>query len=90
MEFEWDEKKNHVNQQKHGVSFVEAITVFNDPRAVSSTDDDHTLDEERFLTFGYSHRQRILAVAHTDRDGSIRMISARPATPSERRNYEQS
>ena len=74
---------------KHGVSFDEAATVFGDPLATTSADPDHSFDEERFLTFGVSRRGRLLAIAHVDRDDTIRIISARIATPAERTIYEE-
>ena len=89
MDFEWDEGKNQSNQRKHGVSFDEALTVFDDPLAATNRDFDHAQEEERFLTFGYSLRRRLLAVSHTDRERRIRLISARLATKAERKSYEQ-
>jgi uncharacterized DUF497 family protein len=55
VEFEWDEKKARANQQKHGVSFHEAATVFGDPLAITFNDPDHSRGEPRLLTFGMSH-----------------------------------
>jgi hypothetical protein len=89
MEFEWDPEKDADNQRKHGVSFDEAATVFGDPRAWTITDPDHAVDEQRFLTTGISTQQRLLIVAHTDRDDWVRLISARSVTAAERRTYEQ-
>lgn len=89
MILEWDPAKAASNRTKHGVDFHEAGTVFADPLSTTFPDPDHSLDEKRFLTIGISLSGRILVVAHTDRGAAIRLISARPATPSERRFYEQ-
>jgi uncharacterized protein len=77
------------NLATHGVSFEEAATVFRDPLSVTGSDPDHSLDEERFVTFGTSIDGSLLAIAHTDHDDTIRIISARPVTPSERTLYEE-
>jgi len=66
---------------KHGVSFDEAKTVFNDPRAVSIPDPDHSLDEERYIAIGVSNRSRLVIVVYTERGDCLRIISARKATP---------
>ena len=89
MRFEWDRGKAVENLAKHGVSFEEAATVFRDVLSATGVDPDHSVDEERFVTFGISTGGRLLAIAHTDRDDTIRIISARPATPSERKIYEE-
>ena len=89
MHFEWDPGKAAESFAKHGVSFQEAATVFRDPLSATGSDPDHSLDEERFVTFGISTAGRLLVVAHTDRDDAIRIISARPVTPSERKIYEE-
>ncbi|PJH76342.1 MAG: hypothetical protein CO064_01765 [Anaerolineae bacterium CG_4_9_14_0_8_um_filter_58_9] len=84
---EWDPNKARLNVKRHGVSFEEAATVFNDP--LSSTIDDplHSEVEERFLINGESSDNHLLVVVHTDRGNRIRIISARAANPRERRNY---
>lgn len=87
--FEWDEEKAQANLTKHGISFVEATTVFDDPNCLIMDDPKHSFGESRFLILGYSIVQRLLLVVHCDRSSTIRIISARPATSSERRNYEQ-
>ena len=87
--FEWDSEKARLNLAKHAVSFPEASTVFGDPFSVTIPDPDHSIGEVRFLTIGMSHRQRLLVVAHTDRDDVIRLIHARAATRSERSIYEE-
>jgi uncharacterized DUF497 family protein len=85
MQFEWDPDKDRENQSNHGVSFDEASTAFGDPFAVTVDDPDHSVDESRCLTTGC---QRIIIVAHTDRDERIRLISAREVTAAERQEYE--
>ncbi len=89
MRFEWDPGKATENLAKHGVSFEEAATVFRDALSATGSDPDHSFGEERFITFGISTGGGLLAVAHTDRDDIIRIISARPVTPGERKIYEE-
>lgn len=89
MRFDWDLKKAEANLRKHGVSFDEAATVFLDPLAVSGPDPDHSLEEDRYITFGLSLLGRLLAVCHTYRPGAIRIISARRVTRRERDLYEE-
>ena len=89
MRFEWDPAKAAENLATHGVSFQEAATVFRDALSATGSDPDHSFGEERFVTFGISTAGRLLAVAHTDRDDTIRIISARPVTPGERKIYEE-
>ena len=89
MQFEWDPEKDWQNQRSHGVSFDEASTVFGDRLATTIDDPDHSIDEHRLLTTGNSNRQRIIIVAHTDRDERIRIISAREVTAAERRDYAE-
>jgi uncharacterized protein len=88
MEFEWDSRKSDINLKKHGVSFHEASTVFGDPIAITFNDPDHSIGEHRFLTFGCSRINHLLAVVHTERHGKTRIISARRATRRERKIYE--
>jgi uncharacterized DUF497 family protein len=88
MQFEWDPEKAAQNLVKHGVSFAEASTVFDDPLSVTIADPRHSWDEERLVLFGMSRRGRLLAVFHTDRDGTTRLISARLMTRHEREQYE--
>jgi len=87
--FEWDEEKAQVNEQKHGVSFEEAATVFADPLAAIFADPDHSQEEEREIIVGHSERNRLLIVSFTERGSAVRIISARVATPRERRDYEE-
>ena len=88
MQFEWDTEKARRSFVKHGVSFDEAVTVFSDPLAVTINDPDHSYDEQRFLTTGLSKQSRFIIVAHTDREGRVRIISGREVTASERGQYE--
>ena len=89
-EFEWDANKASSNEQKHGVSFAEAQTVFEDEWALATGDTLHSDREERFIIIGMSVRERLLTVVHCYRDYlTIRLISARRATSTERRAYEE-
>lgn len=88
MRFEWNENKALSNLSKHGVSFEEAKTVFDDPFYVDFYDPDHSEDEERYLIVGESSRGRLLIVSYTERGNSIRLISAREVTRTEREAYE--
>lgn len=74
--------------KKHGVSFEKAATVFDDPLSLTIPDPLHSDDENRFIIVGFSGEQKLLIVVHTDRGDKIRIISARLATPNERRKYE--
>jgi uncharacterized DUF497 family protein len=87
--FEWDPDKALSNLSRHGVSFEEAITVFSDPLSLTIADPIHSIDEDRFIINGHSILARQIVVVHTDRDDKIRLISARLATPSERKSYER-
>ena len=90
MKFTWDPRKDLSNQVKHGVSFTEAATVFDDPLAWTVGDPDHSIAESRSLTTGFSAAARLLIVAHAeDDDDRIRIINARPTTNAERRTYEE-
>jgi uncharacterized DUF497 family protein len=90
MEFEWDEEKAASNLAKHGVSFEEAKTIFDDPLYVDFYDPDHSFDEHRYIIIGASQQRRVLIVSYTDRDDVCRLISAREVTRSERETYEES
>ena len=89
LEFEWDAKKASANFKKHGVSFEEARTVFLDEQAKLIDDPDHSSDEDRFVLLGISGLLRILLVCHCYRQQgqTIRIISARKASPGEARQY---
>lgn len=88
MDYEWDENKAAINRQKHGVNFTEAIEVFDDPLAALFDDDAHSADEKREIIIGYTSHHRLLIVSFTERAGAIRLISARPMTSQERKEYE--
>jgi len=88
--FEWDEAKAAANLAKHGVSFDEAKTVFDDPLFVDFYDPEHSVDEHRYITLGESQQGRLLIVAYTGRDEVTRLISAREVTSTEREAYEES
>jgi hypothetical protein len=92
LRFEWDSAKNRRNKRKHGVSFEEAESVFSDEHGLFMSDPDHPEDEEeRFVLLGLSSTLRTLVVCHCYREGEslIRIISARRADPSERRQYDE-
>ncbi len=86
---EWDPAKARANRRKHGVTFEEAATVFNDPLSSTIPDPMHSESEERFVIVGQSIQQRLLIVVHSDRGDHIRIISARLANPHERKTYEE-
>ncbi len=85
-----DPRKAASNVRKHSVDFHEAGTVLDDPLSTTFPDPEHSVDECRHLTLGVSLSGRILIVAHADRQGAVRLISARRATPRERKFYEES
>lgn len=87
--FEWDASKAKSNWLKHRVTFEEAITVFEDPLALTLRDEVHSGGEERYLILGVSREGRLPVVSHTGSRGPIRVISARRATRGERRDYEE-
>lgn len=90
LKFEWELRKAAANEVKHGVGFKEATTVFGDLLGWFQADESHSVAEERLLLLGRSSENRLLAVLFTDRgDGLVRIISARLATPRERRKYEK-
>ncbi len=89
LEFEWDPKKAASNLRKHGVSFEEAASVFNDLLATVYEDPDHSVREKRYLTIGTSDRGRLLHIAYADRGEPIRIINARKLTKKERQLYEE-
>ncbi len=88
MRFEWDREKAKKNIKKHKVSFDEAVTVFYDPLSATFDDPDHSGDELRLITIGYSSHSRLLVVSHTERRKTIRIISARMANAQERKRHE--
>ena len=88
MEFEWNIEKAARNLAKHGIDFRDAATVFGDPLAITFDDPDHSGEEDRYITFGHSQDGRLLIVSHCDRGEKTRIISARRASPKERRSFE--
>ena len=89
LRFEWDRHKALTNQVKHGVSFEEAMTVFNDPLACIFDDPDHSVTEAREIIIGLSQKQRLLIVCFTEPGHTVRIVSARKATKIERQDYEE-
>ena len=89
MKFEWDENKQRINIQKHGVDFEEAKTVFYDEEALLLPDPDHSATEERFVILGISKKTNLLTVCHCCRENEevIRIINARKATTKEKKQY---
>jgi len=89
LRFEWHDGKAATNWRRHGISFEEAVTIFGDPLSRTITDERHSnLRETRLITLGMSFRGRLLVVVHLEKGSRIRLISARRATPHERRDYE--
>ena len=90
IEFESDPAKAERNVKRHGITFEEAETAFDDPFALIVEDETHSFDEPRELLTGYSNRNRLLLIVFTQRSANfIRIISARVATRSEHKRYEQ-
>ena len=87
MEFEWDDAKNRSNLKKHGISFEEAILIF-DGLILTYPDDRFEYGEERWLSIGKIEDTLVVVVIHTDRAGVVRIISARPAKQRERKLYD--
>ncbi|NUN64124.1 BrnT family toxin [Pseudanabaena biceps] len=90
MRFEWDANKQQQNQQKHKICFEEATTVWTDPLALVAPDPTHSIIEKREWIIGISYESRVLVVIFTMREKIIRIISARPASKSERKKYAES
>ncbi|MEG4972092.1 BrnT family toxin [Microcoleus sp. K4-B3] len=89
MKFEWDENKAAVNLSKHGISFEEAKTVFDDRLYVDFYDPDHSDEEDRYIIVGESQQGNLLIVSYTERADFLRLISARKVTRVEREVYEE-
>ncbi|MCR4693156.1 MAG: BrnT family toxin [Firmicutes bacterium] len=91
ISFEWDENKNEINIKKHKISFEEAKTVFYDEEALVINDPEHSKEEERFIILGLSKQANLLVVCHCYRESDtvIRIISARKATKSETKQYNE-
>jgi uncharacterized DUF497 family protein len=88
VKFEWNRRKSQLNRAKPGFSFDEAATVFGDPLATTAVDSRFLDEELHFVTFGHSAGQQLIVVAHVDRGGLVRIVSARTASRRERRSYE--
>ena len=88
LKFEWEPQKANINLKKHGVSFAEASTAFEDVLSLTVDDPLHSSDEERLVLIGMSFKNRLTIVVHTERGDNIRIISARKATKKERKYYE--
>lgn len=93
-EFEWDENKATTNLAKHKISFDEGRTIFTDPFLFTLPDDEHSDNEDRFISIGKSTNEKILLVVHLERQNKlnhvlIRIISCRKATTTERKIYEE-
>ena len=87
--FEWDTNKANTNITKHGVSFEEPATVFQDATAAIFDDESHSDEELREIIVGHSDRNRLLLVCFTERNDAIRIVNARKATRREHRDYEE-
>ena len=87
--FEWDDAKAEENVKDHGVTFIEARSIFQDPGCVEIYDEAHAEGEGRYVDIGFSSRARLLFVVFTTRGERIRIISARIAEPDEETIYEQ-
>jgi uncharacterized protein len=89
MEFDWDSKKAAANLKKHGLSFQEAATMFGDPMAYMVADPNHSEDEDRYVSIGYTETGRLVVVSHTEHEGVTRIISPRKANRKERKSHEE-
>jgi len=88
INFEWDEDKAFANMKKHGVSFDEAVSIFNDRLSLTIFDAEHSIGEERFIDIGLSNKDRVIVVVYTERENNIRIISSRKAIKKEIKFYE--
>ena len=89
LRFEWDKNKAKRNATKHKVSFEEASTLFGDPLSITIEDQVHSSIEERFITIGSSFSGNLLVVVHCDQGDTVRIVSARAATRTEKKAYEK-
>ena len=89
MKFEWDERKARSNRRKHGISFEEAASAFEDWESITVPDPEHSEGEARFYLIGMSNRGKLVVVCHTDRMDVTRIFSAWQANARQRRQYEQ-
>ena len=88
MKFEWDTAKAITNLRKHGISFEIAARAFEDELSATFPDPDHSYGEMRLITYALAQDGRLLVISHTEKSGTIRIISARAATSRERKRYE--
>lgn len=88
MNFSWDRLKAEKNLKKHGVSFEEAATAFEDQLQTAFPDDAHSQGEQRYTLLAASIQGRILAISYTERGDTIRIVTAREATRLEVEEYE--
>jgi uncharacterized DUF497 family protein len=89
LTFQFDARKAAANLKKHGVSFREAMTVFDDPLAATFPDELHSEDEDRWITIGLSSKHRVLFISHLEHESTIRIIGARTANTTEIETYEE-
>jgi uncharacterized protein len=89
IKFEWDTRKDERNRLKHRVSFAMAREIFLDPLVATVIDARHPAEEMRFFSIGVTLAGRLLSVGHTDDETTVRIITARDATPTERMRYEE-
>ena len=90
LKFDWDPVKAKSNYQKHGVTFTEAMSCFYDPMHILIDDPESSTHESRLILIGVSGKLRVIVVVHLDvPDEKIRIISARKATKTERKQYEE-
>ena len=89
LTFEWDQNKSDENERKHGITFEEAKTAFNDPFAITIDDPDHSDDEYRYIDIGFSSKGRVIIVWYTEKSQNICIIGCRKATRYERKTYEK-
>ncbi len=90
MRFQWDPNKASINLRKHGVSFEEAVTVFKDPLALIFDDEKHSEEEHREIIIGISMISRLLLICFVERnEDMVRIITVRPATYQEKKDYEE-
>jgi uncharacterized DUF497 family protein len=89
VRFRWSPEKHAANLRRHGVGFIEAMSVFDDPLSLAVQDPVHSVGEQRWLLLGKSSRGQLLVVAHAEGGDEIRIISARRATKRERAMYEE-
>lgn len=93
-QFEWDPAKARLNARKHRVTFERGATVFLDPNALSLFDDQHSEEEERWITLGLDETGVLLVLSHTyheetENSARVRLISARKATKNEKKQYQR-